>query len=69
VIGAGAFIGSDSTLVAPIRIGDRAYVGAASCITKDVPDDSLGLCRAELVIKEGWAAAKRAKMEEAKLKK
>ena len=69
VIGAGAFIGSDSTLVAPIRIGDRAYVGAGSCITRDVPDDSLGLSRPELVIKEGWAAAKRAKMEEAKLKK
>ncbi len=69
VIGAGAFIGSDTTLVAPIRIGDRAYVGAGSCITKDVPDDSLGLSRPELVIKEGWAAAKRAKMEEAKLKK
>ena len=63
VIGAGAFIGSDTTLVAPIRIGDGAYVGAGSCITQDVPDDSLGLTRPELVIKEGWAAAKRAKLE------
>jgi bifunctional UDP-N-acetylglucosamine pyrophosphorylase/glucosamine-1-phosphate N-acetyltransferase len=69
VIGAGTFIGSDTTLVAPIRIGNGAYVGAASCITRDVPDDSLGLTRPELVIKEGWASAKRAKMEAAKLKK
>ncbi len=69
VIGAGAFIGSDTTLVAPVRIGDGAYVGAGSCITKDVPDDSLGLTRPELLIKEGWAAEKRAKLEAAKLKK
>ena len=37
VIGADAFIGSDTTLVAPVRIGDGAYVGASSCITHDVP--------------------------------
>ncbi len=53
VIGAGAFIGSDTTLVAPVRIGDGAYVGAASCITKDVPDDSLGLTRPELADQRG----------------
>ncbi len=69
VIGAGAFIGSDTTLVAPISIGNGAYVGAGSCITRDVPDDSLGLTRPELLIKEGWVTAKRAKMEAAKLKK
>jgi bifunctional UDP-N-acetylglucosamine pyrophosphorylase/glucosamine-1-phosphate N-acetyltransferase len=69
VIGAGAFIGSDTTLVAPIRIGDGAYIGAASCITRDVPDDSLGLTRPELLIREGWAKQKREKLEAAKLKK
>jgi bifunctional UDP-N-acetylglucosamine pyrophosphorylase/glucosamine-1-phosphate N-acetyltransferase len=68
-IGAGAFIGSDTTLVAPVRIGDGAYVGAASCITKDVPDDSLGLTRPQQVIREGWAKQKRAKLEAGKLKK
>jgi bifunctional UDP-N-acetylglucosamine pyrophosphorylase/glucosamine-1-phosphate N-acetyltransferase len=69
VIGAGAFIGSDTTLVAPLRIGDRAYVGAGSCITRDLPDDSLGLTRPELQIREGWAVAKRRKLEAAKRKK
>ena len=54
----GAFIGSDSTLVAPVRIGKRAYVGAASCITNEVPDDSLALGRARQVVKEGWSRAK-----------
>jgi bifunctional UDP-N-acetylglucosamine pyrophosphorylase / glucosamine-1-phosphate N-acetyltransferase len=56
----GAFIGSDTTLVAPVRVGKGAYVGAASCITQDVPDDSLGLGRAPQVIKEGWVREKRA---------
>ena len=59
-IGAGAFVGSDSTLVAPITIGDGAYIGAGSCITKDVPADSLAVGRARQVVKEGWAAARRA---------
>lgn len=53
------FIGSDSTLVAPVRIGKRAYVGAASCITDDVPQDSLAVGRGRQVIKEGWARNKR----------
>ena len=51
----GAFIGSDTTLVAPVRVGRDAYVGAASCITEDVPADSLGLARARQVNKAGWA--------------
>ena len=59
-IGKDAFIGSDSTLVAPVEVGDGAYVGAGSCITKDVPVDSLAVSRANQVIKEGWAAARRA---------
>ena len=60
VIGDGAFIGSDSTLVAPVRVGKGAYVGAASCITSDVPDDALAIGRAKQIVKEGWASEKRA---------
>jgi len=65
----GVFIGSDSTLVAPITIGKDAYVGAGSCITRDLPADSLGLTRPELVIKENWATAKREKMKAIKAAK
>jgi len=54
----GAFIGSDSTLVAPVRVGKGAYVGAASCITDDVPEDSLAIGRARQVVKEGWVREK-----------
>jgi len=60
VIEDGAFIGSDSTLVAPVKIGRGAYVGAASCITDDVPPDSLAIGRARQIVKEGWMEAKRA---------
>jgi bifunctional UDP-N-acetylglucosamine pyrophosphorylase/glucosamine-1-phosphate N-acetyltransferase len=60
IIGDGAFIGSDSTLVAPVRIGKGAYVGAASCITSNVPEDALAVGRARQVVKEGWAREKRA---------
>jgi bifunctional UDP-N-acetylglucosamine pyrophosphorylase/glucosamine-1-phosphate N-acetyltransferase len=60
-IGAGAFIGSDTTLVAPISVGEGAYVAAGSAITEDVPADALALGRARQVIKEGWAAERRAK--------
>jgi bifunctional UDP-N-acetylglucosamine pyrophosphorylase/glucosamine-1-phosphate N-acetyltransferase len=60
VIEDGVFIGSDSTLVAPVRVGKGAYVGAASCITEDVPADSLAVGRARQMVKVGWAAMKRA---------
>ena len=60
VIEDGVFIGSDSTLVAPVKIGRGSYVAAASCITEDVPADALALGRARQITKEGWAAAKRA---------
>jgi bifunctional UDP-N-acetylglucosamine pyrophosphorylase/glucosamine-1-phosphate N-acetyltransferase len=60
VIEDGVFIGSDSTLVAPVKIGRGAYLAAASCITDDVPADALALGRARQTIKEGWAKAKRA---------
>lgn len=56
----GVFIGSDSTLVAPVRIGKGAYVGAASCITEDVPEDSLAIGRGRQIVKEGWVREKRA---------
>jgi bifunctional UDP-N-acetylglucosamine pyrophosphorylase/glucosamine-1-phosphate N-acetyltransferase len=62
-IGKRAFVGSDSTLVAPVSIGDGAYVGAGSCITKDVPADSLAVGRSRQVVKEGWAAARRARQK------
>jgi len=61
IIDDGVFIGSDSTLVAPIRVGKGAYVGAASCITDDVPEDSLAIGRSRQVVKEGWAREKRKK--------
>jgi bifunctional UDP-N-acetylglucosamine pyrophosphorylase / glucosamine-1-phosphate N-acetyltransferase len=63
VIEDGAFIGSDSTLVAPVRIGKGAYVAAGSSITDDVPEGALALGRAHQTIKEGWA--KRRKEEKA----
>jgi bifunctional UDP-N-acetylglucosamine pyrophosphorylase/glucosamine-1-phosphate N-acetyltransferase len=59
IIGDGAFIGSDSTLVAPVRVGKGAYVGAASCITSDVPEDALAVARARQIVKEGWVREKR----------
>jgi bifunctional UDP-N-acetylglucosamine pyrophosphorylase / glucosamine-1-phosphate N-acetyltransferase len=62
VIGKNVFVGSDSNLVAPIIIGDGAYIGAGSCITQDVPAGALALGRARQVTKEGWAATRRAKL-------
>jgi bifunctional UDP-N-acetylglucosamine pyrophosphorylase / glucosamine-1-phosphate N-acetyltransferase len=60
-IGEGVFVGSDSTLVAPVAIADGAYIGAGSCITKDVPAGALAVGRARQVTKEGWAVARRAR--------
>ena len=50
----GVFVGSDSTLVAPVKLGKGAYIGAASCITDDVPEESLAVGRGRQIIKEGW---------------
>jgi bifunctional UDP-N-acetylglucosamine pyrophosphorylase/glucosamine-1-phosphate N-acetyltransferase len=58
-IGAGAFIGSNSTLVAPVEVGDGAYVAAGSVITNEVPADALGVGRARQVNKEDWARKRR----------
>jgi bifunctional UDP-N-acetylglucosamine pyrophosphorylase/glucosamine-1-phosphate N-acetyltransferase len=55
VIGDGAFIGSNTSLVAPVTVGTGAYTGSGSVITQDLPDDSLGLGRSRQVSKEGWA--------------
>lgn len=62
-IGKGVFVGSDSTLVAPVTLEDGAYIGAASCITKNVPADALAVGRARQVTKEGWAVARRARQK------
>jgi bifunctional UDP-N-acetylglucosamine pyrophosphorylase / glucosamine-1-phosphate N-acetyltransferase len=53
----GAFVGTDSQLIAPVRIGKGAYVAAGSSITEDVPPDSLGIARGRQVNKEGWVSA------------
>jgi len=54
-IGAGAFIGSNSSLVAPVKIGDGAYVGAGSTIAKPVEENALAVVRAEQRTVSGWA--------------
>ncbi len=63
IIEDGVFVGSDSTLVAPVKVGRGAYVGAASCITEDVPSDALAVARGRQVTKPGWAAQRRAKLK------
>jgi bifunctional UDP-N-acetylglucosamine pyrophosphorylase/glucosamine-1-phosphate N-acetyltransferase len=60
----GVFIGSDTQLVAPVRVGRGAYVGAGSTITKDVPPDALALSRTPQKNVEGWAARKKKKQSE-----
>lgn len=60
IIEDGVFVGSDATLVAPVKLGKGSYVGAASCITEDVPADSLALGRSKQIVKEGWVKKKRA---------
>ena len=62
VIGAEAFIGSNTALVAPVSIGDRAIIGAGSTITKDVEDDALALSRAEMKVSSGAAPRLRKKL-------
>jgi bifunctional UDP-N-acetylglucosamine pyrophosphorylase/glucosamine-1-phosphate N-acetyltransferase len=56
-IGKLAFIGSNSSLVAPVKIGDGAYIGSGSVITKDVGEGALGLARERQIEKPGWAEA------------
>jgi bifunctional UDP-N-acetylglucosamine pyrophosphorylase/glucosamine-1-phosphate N-acetyltransferase len=66
VIEEGSFIGSDSTVVAPVKIGKGAYIGAGSCITEDVPADALAIGRGRQVNKEAWAKNRRQAMAKSK---
>ena len=66
VIGAGAFIGSNSALVAPVAIGDGAIVAAGSTITRDVAADALALVRPVQTEKTGWAARFRSAQQQKK---
>jgi len=60
-IGEGAFVGSNTALVAPRTIGPGAYIGSGSVITEDVPADALAVARGRQEVKPGWAAAFRAR--------
>jgi bifunctional UDP-N-acetylglucosamine pyrophosphorylase/glucosamine-1-phosphate N-acetyltransferase len=60
-IGQAAFVGSNSTLVAPLEIGDGSYIGAGSVVTHTVPPDALAIGRSRQVNKEGWAAKRKKK--------
>jgi bifunctional UDP-N-acetylglucosamine pyrophosphorylase/glucosamine-1-phosphate N-acetyltransferase len=68
ILGAGAFIGSNSALVAPVRIGEGAYIGSGSVITKDVPAGALALERNEQKVVPGWAEKFRTLMSRKKAK-
>ncbi|HUY82193.1 MAG TPA: bifunctional UDP-N-acetylglucosamine diphosphorylase/glucosamine-1-phosphate N-acetyltransferase GlmU [Acidobacteriaceae bacterium] len=59
LVGERVFVGSDSTLVAPLTVGDGAYIAAGSCITEDIPENALALGRSRQTTKEGWASTKR----------
>ncbi|SDF24824.1 bifunctional UDP-N-acetylglucosamine diphosphorylase/glucosamine-1-phosphate N-acetyltransferase GlmU [Terriglobus roseus] len=65
-IGNGVFVGSDSTLVAPLTVESGAYIAAGSSITEDVPADALALARARQVTKPDWAKRKREALQEAR---
>src|SRR5712675_1122246 len=58
-IGNRVFVGSDSVIIAPVKIGDGAYIAAGSAITKNVPAQSLGVARSQQINKKGWAAKRR----------
>lgn len=64
-IGAGAFIGSDSQLVAPVTVGDNAYVATGTTVTQDVPPDALAIARVRQENKPGYASRLRARMKAA----
>jgi len=64
-IGERVFVGSDSALVAPVSVGDGAYIAAGSTITDDIPADSLAIARGRQVNKAGWVAERRKKMLDA----
>lgn len=68
-IGRRVFIGSDTALVAPVKVGDGAYIGAGSTITHNVPADALAIARGRQVNKHGWAAVRRREMAAAEKRK
>ena len=68
-VGQGAFIGSNTALVAPVKVGDGAYTGSGSVITKDVSSDALAIARGQQVEKPGWAAGFRARKQAEKARK
>jgi len=68
-IGARVFVGSGTELVAPIQVGDGAYIAAGSTITENIPAESLAIARERQVTKPGWAAVRRAEIEKTKTEK
>ena len=62
------FIGCNTNLVAPVKLGDGVYTAAGSTITEDLPDGSLGIARTRQTVKEGWAADKLAAYREKKMR-
>ncbi len=65
-VGAGAFVGSNSSLVAPVKIGAGSYIGSGSVITREVPEDALVVERNEQVTRPGWAKRYRERKADAK---
>jgi bifunctional UDP-N-acetylglucosamine pyrophosphorylase/glucosamine-1-phosphate N-acetyltransferase len=62
VIEDGVFVGSDTTLIAPVQIGQNAYIAAGSTITEDVPAGALGIARGRQENKEGWVDKRSSKL-------
>jgi bifunctional UDP-N-acetylglucosamine pyrophosphorylase/glucosamine-1-phosphate N-acetyltransferase len=69
VVGEGAFIGSNTCLVAPVSVGDGAFTGTGTVVTADIEADALALARTPMTTKSGWAARFRAAKEARKAKK
>ena len=66
VLGERVFVGSDTQFVAPVKVGDDAYIGAGTTVTKDVPASALAISRSPQKIVEGWAERKRARARDRK---
>jgi len=62
-VGDGVFIGSDSQLVAPVKVGAGAFIAAGTTVTEDVPEDALVLSRSPQVVKPGWAKKRRERLK------
>ena len=58
-VGDGAFIGCNTNLIAPVEVGEKAYIAAGSTITDNIPEDALAIARAWQVIKENWVNIKK----------